>query len=300
MTSESITKSILSISSPGVGPDRFNGPLSVSLARQCNDYAGELKKTSQGKFGFWASLPLPIVPASLREIEHAFDCLGAEGIVLLSNYHGHYLGSDEFRPIFRELNRRKAIVFIHPGTPCIPAPTTNPASKIDALPLADFYPSPMFEFFFDSARAIINLFLSHTITEFPDIKYIVSHGGGVLPPLIDRVTRFNQITGDPQDPYHRNNPIPITTDMIKKIFNERFFFDLAGYPFPYQIHGLLLFVDHSRLLYESDYSFTPDNVVSDLVNEMEQGMIDLWGNGTDGEEKRKAVWEGNASKLLGL
>lgn len=300
MTNESIIKSIISISSPGAGVDRFNGPLSVKLARRCNDYAGDLKKAHPDKFGFWASLPLPIVPASLREIDHAFDCLGAEGVVLMTNYHGHYLGCDEFRPIFEELNRRKAIVFIHPGTPTIAPPTTNPASVIDALPVADVYPAPMFEFFFDAARAVMNLFFSQTVTDYTDIQYIVSHGGGVLPPLIDRCTRFNQITGEPQDPYRRNGPVEITTELIKQIFNERFYFDLAGYPFPYQIPGLLMFVDYSRLLYGSDYSFTPDNVVSDLVNEMEQGMIGLWGDGTDGEEKRKAVWEGNASKLLGL
>ena len=299
MTNESIIKSILSISSPGVSPDRFNGPLSVKLARQCNDYAGQLKKSHPDKFGFWASLPLPIVSASLKEIDHVFDCLGAEGIVLLSNYHGHYLGCEEFKPIFDELNRRKAIVFIHPGTPCIAAPTTNPASVIDALPLADFYPSPMFEFFFDSARAVTNLFLTRTIFHYPDIQYIVSHGGGVLPPLIDRCTRFNQITGEPQDPSDPDAN-PITTELIKKTLNKQFFFDLAGYPFPYQIHGLLMFVDYSRLLYGSDYSFTPDAVMSELVNEMEKGMKDLWGDNTEGEKKRKAVWEGNARKLLGL
>ena len=293
MTKESIVKSILSISSPGVGPDRFNGPLSVTLARQCNNYAGELKNAHPDKFGFWASLPLPIVSASLKEIDHAFDDLGAEGVVLLSNYHGHYLGCEEFRPIFQELNRRKALVFIHPGTPCIAAPVTSPGSSIDALPLAGSYPSPMFEFFFDSARAIINLFFTNTITDYPDIRYIVSHGGGVLPPLIDRCTRFDQITGEPRDP-------PLTTDFIKEVFNERFWFDLAGYPFPYKVHGLFLYVDHSRMLYGSDYAFTPETLVSELVKDMDQGMIDLWGNDEEGEGKRKAVFEGNARKLLGL
>ena len=289
----------MSVSSPGVSPDRFNGPLSVQLARQCNDYAGDLKKAHPDQFGFWASLPLPIVSASLREIAHAFDDLGAEGIGLLTNYHGHYLGCEEFAPIFAELNRRKATVFIHPALPCIAAPTTNPASLIDAIPLADSYPSPMFEFFFDSTRAVMNLFFTNTITNNPDNNYIVSPAGGVLPPLIDRCTRFNQITGIPQDPGD-SNPDPITTEYIKEVFNTRFWFDLAGYPFPYQIHGLLMFVDYSRLLYGSDYPFTPDTVVSQLVGEIEEGMVGLWGGDVDGEEKRKAVFEGNARELLGL
>ena len=293
MTNESIVKSILSISSPGVGPDRFNGPLSVKLARKLNDYAGDLKKKHPDKFGFWASLPLPIISASLTEINHAFDDLGAEGVVLLSNYNGHYLGCEEFKPVFEELNRRKAIVFIHPGTPCIAPPVTYPGSSIDALPLAGSYPNPMFEFFFDSARAVIDLILSNTVIDYPDIRYIVSHAGGVIPALTDRCARFDQITEDPRNPC-------LTTDVIKELFNSRFWFDLAGYPFPYLLHGLLLWVDSSRLLYGSDYVFTPDDLVSKLVTEMDEGMTELWGNDDEGEGKKKAIWEGNARKLLGL
>jgi len=295
MSSVSITKSIISISSPGVSPDPSNGALTVSLARQCNDFAADIKRTHPDKFGFWASIPLPNVPASLDEMAHALDELDADGIGLLTNYHGHYLGSEVFEPVFAELDRRKATVFVHPSTPCIaahePEGTASgdgPARPIDAAPLAADYPSPMFEFLFDSTRAVLNLFLSGTMARFPDIQYIIPHAGAALPPLIERNTRFNEILG---------LDVTLTSQVIRDTFARQFYFDLAGFPFPDQIHGLLRFVDPSRLLYGSDYPFTPSKAVSELVKDMDEGMKALWGE-EEGEGKRGGVWEGNAKRLL--
>lgn len=295
MSSVSITKSIISISSPGVSLDPSNGALTVSLARQCNDFAAGIKRTHPNKFGFWASIPLPNVPASLDEMAHALDDLGADGIGLLTNYHGHYLGSKDFEPIFAELNRREATVFVHPSTPCIaahePEGTAHrdgSARPINAAPLAVKYPSPMFEFLFDSTRAVLNLFFSGTIARYPDIQYIIPHAGAALPPLIERNTRFNEILG---------LDVTVTSQVIRDTFARQFSFDLAGLPFPDQIHGLLRFVDPSRLLYGSDYPFTPGKAVSILLKDMDEGMRLLW-SGEGGEEKRRGVWEDNAKRLL--
>lgn len=295
MSSVSITKSIISISSPGVSPDPGDGALTVRLARQCNDFAADLKRTHPDKFGFWASIPLPNVAASLDEMAHALDELDADGIGLLTNYHGHYLGSKDFEPVFAELNRRKATVFVHPTTPCIaahkPEGTADgdpPARPINAAPLAAQYPSPMFEFLFDTTRAVLNLFLSGTMARFPDIQYIIPHGGAALPPLIERNTRFSAILG---------LNVTLTSQVVRETFARQFFFDLAGLPFPDQIHGLLRFVDSSRLLYGSDYPFTPGQVVSELVKDLDEGMKGLWG-GEEGEGKRRGIWEGNAKRML--
>ena len=295
MSGVSITKSIISISSPGVSPDPSNPDLTVSLARQCNDFAADLKKTHPDKFGFWASLPLPNIPESLVEMRRALDELGADGIGLLTNYHGHYLGSEKFEPVFAELNRRKVTVFVHPSTPCIAAhepegtaPGHGPAGPIDATPFGDLYPIPMFEFLFDSTRAVINLFLAGTMDRYPDIRYIIPHVGAALPPLLERNTRFNEILG---------LEVTLTSQVIKDTFARQFFFDMAGYPFPDQIHGLLRYVDPTRLLYGSDYPFTPGKNVSALVAEMDEGMKILWA-GEDGEKNKTGVWDGNAKRLL--
>src|SRR5882757_629940 len=90
MDSLGIDTAVLSISSPGVhfGDDRA----AAELARRVNDEAARLVAEHPGRFGFFASLPLPDVPGALTELDRAMGELGAVGAVLESNHHGQYLG----------------------------------------------------------------------------------------------------------------------------------------------------------------------------------------------------------------
>ena len=151
-----VKKSMLSITSPGTHLVPGKDEEARKLSRYCNEYAAEMKKRKPDEFGFFASLPLPDVKGTLEEIAYAGDQLNCDGYTLMTNHHGFYPGDPAFDPIFDELNRRKAIVFIHPTTTCVK--DVGPA-----IPLKQ-YPRPIFEFFFDSARAYINLFLSGTVS----------------------------------------------------------------------------------------------------------------------------------------
>ena len=94
------------------------------LARACNEYGAELVADHPARFGYFASLPLPDLDASLAEVEHAVDVLGAEGFVLQSsNSDGSYVGDARFDPLLAELDRRAALVFVHPAIPRTPMPT---------------------------------------------------------------------------------------------------------------------------------------------------------------------------------
>jgi 6-methylsalicylate decarboxylase len=148
------------------------------------------------------------------------------------------------------------------------------------------YPNPMFEFMFDSARAVINLFLSGTIARCPNITFIIPHAGGALPPLIERFTSFTAIIGGDQN---------LTTEVVKDTFAKQFYFDLAGFPFPDQIWGLLRYIGTDRLLYGSDFPYTPDGAVVKLAEVMTGEMRNIWS-----EEERKAILIGNARRLLGI
>jgi predicted TIM-barrel fold metal-dependent hydrolase len=149
----------------------FSGaPDPVALARQCNEYAAGLVARFPGRFGAFASLPLLDAQAAMGEIAYALDTLNLDGVMLLSNVRGRYLGHPEFDALLAELNRRKAIVFLHPNQP--PGPGFN-----------DFV-----EFPHEVTRALASLTESGAIEHYRRIRYILAYGGGTIPFIASRVT----------------------------------------------------------------------------------------------------------------
>jgi predicted TIM-barrel fold metal-dependent hydrolase len=227
MDGTGIAKSVLSVSSPGVHfGDDFRAQV---LARRMNEAAAELGRDHPGRFGFFASLPLPDVQGAVVESQYALDVLHADGVVLLSNAGGQYPGDPSWDQLWRELNDRSAVVFLHPTSP--------PQWRQVALDR----PRPMIEFLFDSARAVTDLALTGIFNRYPEIRFIVTHAGGVLPLLGGRLDRFRDIhsTGTSVD-------LPSVSSQLGQLWYDE---PLAG-------------VD--RLLYGSDYPFTPAEAVASI------------------------------------
>jgi predicted TIM-barrel fold metal-dependent hydrolase len=174
MDANGVQTAVLSMSTPGVWfGDRDQGR---RLARQCNEYAARMRADHPGRFGLFAALPLPDVEGSLAEVAHAFDTLKADGIGLLTSYGNTWLGDERFAPVFEELNRRKAVVFVHPSVAdcCL--------STIPQVP------NGLIELLFDTVRAITGLLYSGTLSRCADIKFVFCHGGGCgLPMMAPRI-----------------------------------------------------------------------------------------------------------------
>jgi predicted TIM-barrel fold metal-dependent hydrolase len=150
------------------------------------------------------------------------------------------------------------------------------------------YPAPMFEFLFDTARAVINMFLSGVITRCPDITFSVPHCGGTLAPLLDRVAAFSTLV-----PAAGIDP-SVNAAFIYDRLKEQFFFDMAGVSWPNQAKMLAPYVGTDQLLYGSDYPFTPHKAVVMLAKTMDSGMEEHWPD----EEVRRDVYFRNAERLL--
>lgn len=274
-----ISKAILSL---GTGAHIANSTdeESRSLARSSNEYASQLKRQYPGKFGFFASLPLPDVAGSLAEIEYAFSNLDPDGVAVVTNYDGRYLGDATFDPVFAELSKRNVTVFVHPTIPCVARPGSS--GCLSAVPLSNFTPA-IAEFLFDTTRAFMNLVTSGgTIDRFPGVKFILAHGGAAIPPIIDRFSRFSRDLG--------LGKAEKTPAELREVLQTRFYFDLAGFIFPTQIHGLRLIVNDTRLLFGSDYPYTPTNTTMLLAREFDEGLPNI----VQDPEARVGIYRRNA------
>ena len=117
-----VATAILSLPTGLSLPD-LNAEQSRHLARMVNEYVVEAMKDHPGRFGLFAFLPMPDVEGTLKEIEYALDVLKADGIGLNTSYGDKWLGDPDFKPVMEELNRRKAIVYVHPlGTAMLRQP----------------------------------------------------------------------------------------------------------------------------------------------------------------------------------
>ncbi|KAL6246294.1 hypothetical protein RBB50_006530 [Rhinocladiella similis] len=302
MDSLNIQKAYLSITSPGTHLIPGDDALGRRITRECNVAAADFKYRHPDRIGYFASTPLPDVQGSIQEIDLVLPgpngdddpatltnvgpnliATPADGIAVKTNHHGTYLGSPLFDPVWQVLNAKHAVVFIHPTAPCMPCGAS-------AAPLESLYPNPMLEFFFETARAAANLFLSGTVAKYPNITYVLSHCGGALPPMIRRICGAAPILG-----VKGHDGKLLQADAIMRQLNEKFYFDTAGWSFPEQVTGLLQYVKPERILYGTDFPWTPIKVVTELSRDHDRFVPEVFGQHEGGQEL--VVWR-NAKRLF--
>jgi predicted TIM-barrel fold metal-dependent hydrolase len=253
--------SILSISAPGCWTGKVEE--SRRLARVLNEYKATLVRDYPGRFGFFATIPLPDVDGSLTELAYALDVLKADGICLLTNYDGKYPGDAAFAPVYDELNRRKAIVYSHP------------AAVDCCVNMQPGVPMAILEFMFDNTRAIVSLLAGGTFTRCPDIRFIFSHCGGALPAVAGRINGWSASLGDraPQGALHE----------VKRLN-----FDTASMCNPATFGALLKLVPPTQVFFGSDF---PWGMMAATKNPLRNAL------GLNAEDLH-AIEEGNARRMF--
>lgn len=259
MESAGISTGILSVSTPGVhlGDDAQ----ARSMARSVNEFAAQVVRDHPGRFGFFATLTLPDIDGALAEAAHALDVLGADGVVLLTNVRGRYLGDATMEPLMEELERRKAVVFVHPSE--LPTPPVHGIPPFVA------------DFLLDTTRAGINMARRGWLDRYPNVKIILSHGGGFIPYAAERIARMCSPDGDPAGGIERL---------------KRFYFDTALSSSAYALPSLLAFADASRVTFGSDWPYAPKERSLHFARLLDE--FELAG------DLRSAINRGNAARLF--
>ncbi|MFL9997163.1 amidohydrolase family protein [Paraburkholderia sediminicola] len=259
MDENGIDEGILSISSGPTLPD------AATLLRKCNDHAAELRSRHTGRFGSFASLPLPDIDASLNEVSYCLDELKVDGFIAFTNYNGLYLGDEHFTPLWEELNRRGTVVFIHPNQPPHEVPTVAPASVL--------------EFPFETTRTATSLIMSGATNRFRNIRFILSHAGGTLPFLVPRIALSTSM-------------MPAVAERVGDTLAavRSFYFDTALSAGNSPLSALAQVADPDHILFGTDFPFAPRGAIRQFGNVLDNIQI-------PGIELDK-VYGDNAARLL--
>jgi 6-methylsalicylate decarboxylase len=232
MDGAGVATAITSITTPGIwlGDDRQGR----RIARECNDYGAKMATDYPGRFGMFAAIPLPDTEGSLREIEYGLDVLKADGVGLFTSYRDKWLGDPQFDPVMEELNRRKALVYVHPDAPLC-------CRNL----LRDLFNNSVIEYTTDTTRAIANLLFKGAINRYRGIRWIFSHGGGTVPFVAERLTRI---------PETYKNLAPMVPNGVMPEL-QRFYYDLAQASHPGALAALTKLFPVSQLLWGTDFPF---------------------------------------------
>jgi predicted TIM-barrel fold metal-dependent hydrolase len=228
-----VRTAILSVAStPGVWFDA-GADEAERMARLCNDYGAQMVRDFPGRFGLFATLSMLNVDNTLKEIEYVFDTLKADGVGLQTNYGDKWPGDPLYKPVFDELNRRKAVVYFHPL-----AATCCGRTFPGAFPAIIEAPH-------DTTRAVLSLLINGAFARYRDIRWLFSHAGGTIPMLAGRINFFVR---------NRKDIAEIAPDGIEAEF-RRLYYDTANAAYPASMAALLKLVPASQVTFGTDYPY---------------------------------------------
>jgi predicted TIM-barrel fold metal-dependent hydrolase len=245
MDRDGVATSIMSTSEPSV----YFGDAAAAraLARESNEYFARLVSDRPTRFGMFATLPLPDVDGTLREIEYAFDTLKADGACFMSSYEGKYLGDPAFAPVMNELNRRKAVCYTHPFR----------GGMINMLPDGRALGITLST---ETTLTIQSILYTNTATRCPDIRFIWSHGGGTAPYITSRLGAAVGPDGKPN---------------ANLAALQKFYYDTAQAFNPYTLATFTRVVPNSHILFGTDYPFAQAGTVAKGLAEFDFKPADL-------------------------
>lgn len=250
-----VETAVLSLSTPGV----WFGDVARArdITRRVNDYAAGLVAKYPGRFGMFATIPLPDQDGSLAAIAYALDTLKADGIGLLTNYGDIWLGDPRFEPVMAELNRRKCVTFVHPSVPfCCRGLFPDISPIIAEIPA-------------DTTRAVTNLLFKGVFRRHREIRFIFCHAGGSVPMVACRMAH-----------YGKQELATLAPDGVEAEL-ARHFYDIGGTAYKPAMAALMALAPSSQILFGSDHPYVPVRDTAEAMAALGLSAPDLAAIGHD-------------------
>lgn len=235
--------------------------------------AAEVKKYPN-RFKFMAALPIPDAEGSIEETKYAMDELGAVGVKIPSNAQGIYLGNKMLEPLYEELNKRQAVVIIHPSRP----PFLSEGVFTSG-------PMPIFEYLADESRTVIDILTAGVLDRYPDIKFILPHNGAFMPTVIDRLARISKHLVE-------TGFMEKETDIYGGM--SKFYIDISGDVLPRNFDNLITMAAPEKILFGLDYPHTKRATLVKNAPVIKDFLIKKY------PEHAEKILGGNAIKLFNL
>jgi 6-methylsalicylate decarboxylase len=239
----------------------------VTAARFVNDQYADLVQAHPDRFRAFAALPMPHLDQSAGELGRALDELGMAGVAMNTTVLGRALVEPEYEPVFAELNRRGAVLYLHPAGngACSPLIANYHLTWMAGAPVED-------------TISVLHLITHGIPARFPDIKIINSHLGGALPMLLQRA----------DDQYRWEAP---DTPEPPSVAARRMWYDTVGHGHVPALRCAIDSLGADRLLLGTDFPYENGDIFVRAVDYINDPQIDT--------AAARAILDQNASTLLG-
>jgi predicted TIM-barrel fold metal-dependent hydrolase len=267
MDQTGLAAAVVSVASPGA----YFGDIAFTrrLVREVNDDLARIVADQPRRFAAVGLVSLPDVDAALRDAEYALDTLKLDGLLLLTHTGDRYLGHNDDAPLYAELDRRKAVVVVHPRRP-----TTKGWAQFS-------FPDGYTELAFETTRAIDNLYWNGMFSRYPNIRWLMPHAGGVSPFLTFRMMGMDDIAA-----VRERSPQGVEATF------RNLYFDTAQATHPAPLRALLEVADPEKVLFGTDFPFARN---ADVIGQSLKSLESF--DGFDGALRGKVARD-NALKLF--
>jgi aminocarboxymuconate-semialdehyde decarboxylase len=261
-----VATQVLTFTTPGVHVE--SPARATEWARLVNDSFARIVRERPGRFCALATLPLNDPAASVRELERAMNDLGFPGAMVFSNVNHVALADERYAALWKKADELGAVIYIHPTDPL----------GVEAM--LDYWLMPLVGFLFDTTLAASKLVFSGIVARHPRIRWVLTHMGGAIPYLAERLDRGYRAFADCRR--HIDRP---PSEYLREFYYDTVNFD------PSAVRLAIAFAGPDRILAGSDY---PHQIGSIPL------MLDTIRALDVSQQAREGILGGNASRLLQL